>query len=453
MTTLPPIVAERLRWVVLFTMFGVGLMQGLVWMTFSGNPGVTKEYYGLSNPEATVNLLLNWGPIMYLPVAPFVAWATMRSMGSIWAVVLCGTFLTLAGSLVRLAPSFLPDFVLTSWGSLCCLHIGQALNGAAGPMNAVTPSLIAATWFPPSERTFATATVFGIQTASPAIGFLLALCVHESRDLIYLMVVEALFSALVALMWAFLPRQPKSPPSISQSLRSGSSMEMHSLPPRRWVSAWVLFLASGLAVGCFQTWSTSLPTELDGVLPGLLLKWFALITNSASFIGNFMAGPLTEKLGLQTHLSRIVWIALIAQLVGYLLFAVLLPNAPLSFGGQGSAGTLLVVLFVASLAEGIMAPVIYELGAELTYPYAESLSGAVYSWILNFFSLLQLFIFPFIPAEFGSFAMAGFCFVALLSMQLVREDYPRRQIDEQELTGETEGTCAMPFAIASRQPF
>lgn len=143
-----------------------------------------------------------------------------------------------------------------------------------------------------------------------------------------------------------------------------------------------------------------------------------------------MVGPLTEQFGLQTHLCKVVMVTLVIQVLGCLSFAVLLPNSVLPVG-RVPASALLVVLFAASLCEGVMAPMIYELGAELTYPYSESFSGAVFSWILNAFGLVLLVVFPLVPVAFDSFAMAGACFVALLSMFLVREEYPRRVLDEQ----------------------
>ena len=57
----------------------------------------------------------------------------------------------------------------------------QALNGAAGPMNCVTPSALAALWFPSHQRAMATSVVYAIQMAGPSVGFLLGLGIKNSH--------------------------------------------------------------------------------------------------------------------------------------------------------------------------------------------------------------------------------------------------------------------------------
>lgn len=57
----------------------------------------------------------------------------------------------------------------------------QALNGAAGPMNCVTPSALAALWFPSHQRAVATSVVYAIQMAGPSVGFLLGLGIKNSH--------------------------------------------------------------------------------------------------------------------------------------------------------------------------------------------------------------------------------------------------------------------------------
>jgi hypothetical protein len=47
-------------------MFWLGLMQCVGWVTYSASPRIAAEYYGFENPKASIDLLLNWGPIMPL---------------------------------------------------------------------------------------------------------------------------------------------------------------------------------------------------------------------------------------------------------------------------------------------------------------------------------------------------------------------------------------------------
>jgi hypothetical protein len=50
----------------LLCMFWLGLMQCVGWVTYSASPRIAAEYYGFENPKASIDLLLNWGPIMPL---------------------------------------------------------------------------------------------------------------------------------------------------------------------------------------------------------------------------------------------------------------------------------------------------------------------------------------------------------------------------------------------------
>ena len=50
----------------LLCMFWLGLMQCVGWVTYSASPRIAAEYYGFENPKASIDMLLNWGPIMPL---------------------------------------------------------------------------------------------------------------------------------------------------------------------------------------------------------------------------------------------------------------------------------------------------------------------------------------------------------------------------------------------------
>lgn len=417
-----------LRWLVLLCMFGLGLVQAIGWMTYSANPDIAADFYGFVNPKASIDMLLNWGPIMYLPVAPVAGWMIARHPDSIWAVVFCGGALTAAGLVLRLLPTLL-GFHPTSPIVHGCIHVGQALNGAAGPANCVTPSALAAMWFPPHQRGFATSAVFAIQMAGPTLGFLLGLCVHSCNDLVLLLEVEAAMSVAVLAAWACLPRKPSVPPSRSQEIRRSGEPQASAVPRRRMISTWVLLLAAGAVVGVFQCWSPALPTQLQGVLPETVLKWFAVITSLASVIGNFTAPQLIEMLHLQTRLKMVLGITLCLQLVAYALFAVLLPDSPLPLM-KGSTGTLMACVVLASIAEGAMAPIVYELSAELTYPMSEGVTGAAFSWLINFFGMVLLAVYPVVPSAYDSMMMVAVSAVALIGLQLVIAEYPRRELDD-----------------------
>eukprot|EP00438_Fugacium_kawagutii_P022292 Skav233972 [mRNA] locus=scaffold1008:623090:627688:+ [translate_table: standard] len=212
-------------------------MQCVGWVTYSASPRVAAEYYGFENPKASID--------MYLPVAPLVGYLVAKRANNLWGVILSGATLTAMGLVLRLVPNIIGM---------------QALNGAAGPMNCVTPSALAAQWFPSSQRAVATSAVYAAQMAGPCVGFVLALLlvptsatdtVGKGGDhLVLLMFVEAGAALAVVVTWALLPREPKVPPSFSQELRSTDGSGAGASPPssQRWISTVILVLAgSGLA--------------------------------------------------------------------------------------------------------------------------------------------------------------------------------------------------------------
>ncbi|CAK9097541.1 unnamed protein product [Durusdinium trenchii] len=426
---------ESRRWLVLSCMFWLGLMQAVGWVTYSANPQIASEYYGFENAKASIDMLLNWGPIMYLPVAPLVGYLIAKNADHLWHVILSGAVLTATGMVLRLMPNIL-GLRVTSHAAHACVHLGQALNGAAGPMNCVTPSALAALWFPSHQRAVATSVVFAIQMAGPPIGFLFGLRISSSSDLVMLMAIEAGFALAVVVAWAFLPSKPKVPPSNSQELRAtAQSVERRSASPvslQRWASTTFLVLSGSFVIGVFQCWSPALPTQLQGVLPEALLKWLVIISASASVFGNFAAPPLIEAWGLQWRLKMALAVMLLVQLVAFGIFTASLPDSPVPLSGAvtSSPSWLIAWLVVASVAEGAMAPMVYELSAELTYPHSEGVTGAAFSWLLNFWGFLLLWIFPLVPSRYDSLMMTGTCIVSLLLLAVVHAEYPRRRLDE-----------------------
>ena len=89
-------------------------------------------YYGAHITQTDIDFLLNWGPIMYLPVVPFVMMmlsrcstiydpipnpdteSFVRGPVALWRTMFCGGFLCLSGSLIRVIPTWIGDSFLRS---------------------------------------------------------------------------------------------------------------------------------------------------------------------------------------------------------------------------------------------------------------------------------------------------------------------------------------------------
>lgn len=113
------------RWYVLTMFTALTTQQCLFWFTFSSVPDAIKTYYGPDMDDHVLDQLLNWGPIIFIPVLPFVPWLLTQRNGLRHSMLLTAG-LCLAGCLVRIIPCFLSEEKRWQRASWTCLHIGQA---------------------------------------------------------------------------------------------------------------------------------------------------------------------------------------------------------------------------------------------------------------------------------------------------------------------------------------
>jgi len=258
----------------------------------------------------------------------------------------------------------------------------------------------------------------------------LALLVTTERHFTVLLVGEAILGLTVMVAWMALPKLPRAPPSISQGLRGAGAQAVASAPLTKcqWVSFGCLMIAGGMLNGVFQAWSNTIPTQLEGDLPGALLKWFSFIAGLAGASGSLLVAFSTRVLNLESKLKMTLLCTIFLQFVGFVLFAVLLPGSPPA-GVSGSGLLLMLLIIIGSVANGAMSPLVYELGAELSYPCSEGLSGGVFSWLLNVFQVVLLVVLPIVPAAWDGELMAGTCLVGAGLVAVVQERYGRQEAD------------------------
>jgi hypothetical protein len=121
---------EWRRWYILMVYCLGAMAQSLVWITFSTLPNIASDYYGADQlTQKTIDLLLNYGPIMYIPSVFFTMWLTTRGVIGLQYTLYLGVVLMTSGSLIRCVPCIVDESLRKSWFSLVFLHIGQILNG------------------------------------------------------------------------------------------------------------------------------------------------------------------------------------------------------------------------------------------------------------------------------------------------------------------------------------
>jgi len=422
-----PFKPETKRWFLLLLVLFMGSNQGMIWLTYSANPDEEKETYCWSDHYADENiyLLLNWGPIWYLPVVLVMMYYLNKGQEFIWWSYFFGGLTATLGSIVRLIPHITGD--LCGPSSIYWLHLGQSLNGISGPSWASTPSGFSMLWFPPSERVSATAIAYMPAVLGPSIGFILATFVHTPEDFKNLLYMEMIVCASAFLFWIFTPHAPQNPPSLSAKEQSESEETdfkkdlYFALSKRSFI---LLAITGGVVSGVFNCWTASLADILKAQIGESLSQWLGFVANIANFTGQLLVGPVSERF-FKKRLKRLLLILCFIQAVGYVIFTSCLPIGPHEELISVPFHFLLVILCFASMAQGATVPLCYELGAEITHPVAEGVSGGFISFSNNFGGLVLLFVLPHIDKNYDSLLMTGSILLGCLLIFFVQERYPR----------------------------
>ena len=223
-----------LRWLVLLTFSLVSAQQQMGWVL----PGAIQPnfvaVYGVD--EDTIQLLENYGTIFFIVFALPSAWALDR-LGCRVPVLACCALMLACSVLRVLARDSAP-------GSLALVHLAMILDAVVGPVVMAAPSKLAADWFPPAERTVATAlAALSNQSGSIVVYVLVPLLCPDASEAgmrrlnLVLLGVSVLNCALAAL---YFPSLPPHAPSASAALeRADGSAERITL--RSLFGAWRAF--------------------------------------------------------------------------------------------------------------------------------------------------------------------------------------------------------------------
>jgi hypothetical protein len=213
-----------LRFYVVGVFSAMSFLQGLAWFTFNSVPGPTREYYGGNLSTFELDLLLNWGSIVFVVFLPVAAWIATLPRGVRLAVLIGATAITV-GCGVRAVPSLVPGAAGVSFRSSvvgrCFLHAGQIIIAVSGPLVFASPSRVSLEWFAEDERVTSTTTIIIMSTLSTAVGYVVGpLLAPDAAHVPRLLFVEfGLSVPLVVLAYAYLPPHPVCPPSAVAAIK------------------------------------------------------------------------------------------------------------------------------------------------------------------------------------------------------------------------------------------
>lgn len=353
------------------------------------------------------------------------------------------------------------------------MNIGQMLNGLAGPVAMAGPPIVSATWFPPHERTTATAISSMIGLMGTGCGFILgpwlvpdvptnstdnssslhfssedglqsdgyisagvsymeleksrAKRIADEKKAIHLfMYIEAGWSiALFLVIFIFFPKKPPLPPCPSASIqREGFLDGLKNL--LRCGQFWLVGSVYGISLGVLNCWSSVLdvvlkPYDIDQKEAG----WIGFYSVCSACVVSLIVARFADTF------SRVMkWLVLSFYIVGtasFIVFALatikIIP---------ASTAIFYATIIVGMTALNAAVPLIFELSCELSYPTGEGTTNGVLTIINNLAGFIFLFIMmiPNISSDWTNWTIVGASGVCLPLLFLMKEQYNRLEIDE-----------------------
>ncbi|AYU77922.1 hypothetical protein, unknown function [Leishmania donovani] len=381
--------ATPFRFVIVALFAAFGFINQVQYVAFASITRETQTYFGVSALE--VNLLILLIPIVYvLGVIPgcFV----YNKVGLRYGMII-GAALNAFASVLKLVAVWAPKYPL--------LVVAQVFVAGGQILFLSLPPLIAGIWFPPNERTVATAVASLMGFAGMAVGMfyspnVIFLPDHNTRkEWGASMGSQFGFSTLVLLlMLALASDKPKHRPSFT-------STEHYKLPLLKFLKSQfehlnfvLLTVAFGLITGFF--------TAVAGILAQLLEPFGISETKSgilafSGILGGAANCALVGTFVDRTHYYKCTALTLAAISTALLLVVVIVAKAPTNLGAVTLAFYILVP-FLAFLVLPIV-PVVMELAVELTYPCPETVSSTIVLASMCFVSFAGMVVFSLILGD------------------------------------------------------
>jgi len=400
------------RWYICFVFAFFGMLQGVVWNTWSPINESAEAVFGFTTSD--INLLANWGPISFMIFMPVYSW--LFEYSGLRLSVLSSAMCTFLGCGLRCIPG---DYSLRR----ILAHIGQFLNGIAGCTVMAAPSFISNVWFRPQERVTATSIMglfnyFGTGVAY-AVGFLvdppnstdnnssvpLSDIRTEINNVLY---VEFACAAILFIsMLIFFPNKPKIPPSVSASVER-MSFKKGLLSLLRNKNYWVIMVTSAALLGSWGGWTGVMSVILEYVgVSQEKSDFVGFVTTSIGCIVAMTVGWLTDRLKGKMKLVYVVLLSL--SLIAFAYFVII-------YGGwikvdffQLHDVQLWCVMVMLGITLNALVPLGMELSCDAAYPVSEGTSGSVLVWGNNVFSFVFVLILNSTPNPiFANYVMLAF---------------------------------------------
>ena len=482
---------EFQRWYILIISSLTSALQCNTWFTFSSVPTQVEEYYHLKLPSngdvnGTIDLLLNWGPIMAFPSIPLTAYILLFPVKGLKYSIKLSTSLVFIGCLIRCIPTIL-SFLLPStaysisnsfWNTLIFLHIGQILNAIAGVIIMSAPSKLSVIWFPERERKFATGCLGIAGALGNCFSFLCGpYLVDTATDIKYMLYLD-LFLAFIPFICIiiYFPDFPTKLPSkaakcallsipftqTQNDLKSINVIIPHSDEPlinkyveqpisikqnlyNFWTEIKQILKSRDtvlmVLIGGFQT---GISTAYNGVTQDMLsplglndksIGTIGTIQTGVNMIGALVMGWISDKwFNKRIKMTLYIVFTLCIIVLFILLFIVPNPWKPngsmLFINGMTEIEKMaILIIFMAMLGflNGALVPLFYELTSEVSYPYgiSEGTSSTFLVLIINATSLVFIGVGNWLGTKYETISSVVVYGICVLMLLFVKETYQR----------------------------
>lgn len=440
------------RWWILFMYCCTCITQGLVWNTWGPITQSAEAYFGWS--DGTIGMLPNLGNIVFT-VTTFPVLYFVDKKGLRYGMLACFAC-TFVGAAIRCITSD-PD--VATWLIFVCAFI----NGIAGVIFNAAPPLLAVTWFPPNQRTTATAIAASVPYLGTALSFIMGPLLVTSpvyanqteetnisintfmttnlpgyRNKSVLTNVDALESDIMRLQYIecgiagvlfiavliYFPKKPPKPPSITAALHR-VEYKKSLLQIIQHGRLWLITLAFSLPIGILNVWTVVIDVIFNPYnVTQDEVGWLGFYSVIAGCIAGVVIARFSDL--LMRHMKFFL----------ILLFIL----AACSFGAcillcYGYIPFKLMYLYITVIA-GTMAlngtiPLFFELSCETAYPINEGLTGGFLTCVCNTIGIGFLFALeiPNIGTVWMNWCLIGSIGLGFIFLIVFREKYTRTNID------------------------
>ncbi|KAK4304038.1 hypothetical protein Pmani_023987 [Petrolisthes manimaculis] len=422
------------RFWILFVFAMIAWFQCLQWNTWGPlSDSVNAAFPGRWGSK-TVAMMANWGTITFVLFVSPMCWL-MTAKGLRVGVMVCAALIAI-GTVARAIPLIFTtsDVFFTVMAHICAICVG-----IPGTLIMAAPPLIAAEWFPPKERTTATAVSQVLNQLGNAGSYLEPLIVRAplpsitpgeiKEDITRLMNIWAgvgltLFLAVVV----YFPSKPPTPPSPTAHIdRLDFRDSVGKIMRNR--DLLLVTISYGVCNGVPSAWASVLNYSLlDLGLQQEDAMWVGLTGVLVSGTVGLLVGRLTDLVYGYVKFTLILF--MIGNMACFYWFFLL------------SWGTIPATLWqiYASVVGGMSfnfacSPLFFELAVEISYPCSEVIVGGLVTGMNNLVGLSFLFIFfiPNIGYAWVTYVLVGASAVSILPVLFVKEDYYRSSIDRHNL--------------------